>query len=72
MRLMLSCKDASALIIKREDQTLCAGETVVLKFHLFICATCPKFENQILVMRKAMDRWRNYTDDAEDTQRLSH
>jgi hypothetical protein len=65
---MPSCKDASALIIKREDQALGAGEAFGLKFHLFICAACPKFENQILVMRDAMHRWRNYTEDADDTQ----
>ena len=37
-------------------------EQVVLRFHLAACSACPVFERQILTLRKAMGRWRHYSD----------
>lgn len=60
-----TCRQAAALLIAREDRVLSLPDHVALKLHLLACAACPKFENQILTMRAAMGRWRNYTSDAE-------
>ena len=60
---MRSCKEASALLIAREDQNLPLRERLALRLHLAICAACPRFERQLLTMRNAMKQWRNYTDD---------
>ena len=61
-----TCKQAAALLVAREDRALSLPDTVALRLHLMACKACPQFENQILTMRMAMNRWRNYTND-EDT-----
>ncbi|MBC7609140.1 MAG: zf-HC2 domain-containing protein [Polaromonas sp.] len=58
-----TCKQAAALLIAREDRSLGMADHVALKLHLMACKACPKFENQILTMRQAMGKWRNYTDE---------
>lgn len=59
-----TCRQAAALLIAREDQTLELSDRVALKLHLMACKACPRFENQILTMRAAMGQWRNDTGDA--------
>lgn len=56
-----TCKEAAALIIAREDRELKLNDAVALKLHLMACKACPEFENQVLTMRAAMGKWRNYT-----------
>lgn len=58
-----SCKEASALLIAREDRALPLVERLALRLHLAICEACPRFERQLLTMRNAMGQWRNYTED---------
>jgi hypothetical protein len=36
-------------------------ERVALRLHLAACKACPKFERQVLTLRNAFARWRNYT-----------
>ena len=50
-------------MIAREDRALNLPDNVALKLHLLACKACPKFENQVLTMRAAMGKWRNYTDE---------
>ena len=59
-----TCREAAALIIAREDRALNLPDKVALKLHLLACKACPKFENQVLTMRSAMGKWRQYTDDS--------
>ncbi|MEN9887733.1 MAG: hypothetical protein RL758_2311 [Pseudomonadota bacterium] len=59
---MKTCKEVAALLIAQEDRPLSWGERLGLRFHIFICKACPKFERQVLTMRNAMKQWRNYTD----------
>lgn len=58
--LMRTCKQAAALMIAREDLALSLTDSVALKLHLLACKACPNFENQLLTLRAAMERWRNY------------
>lgn len=60
-----TCRQAAALLIAREDRTLGLPDTLALRLHLLACKTCPQFENQILTMRLAMNRWRHYGEDGE-------
>lgn len=60
---MRTCKEASALMLAREDQNLPMQERLALRLHLAICAACPRFERQLLTMRSAMRQWRNYAGD---------
>jgi hypothetical protein len=58
-----SCKEVARLVIAREDRPLNVNEKLALQTHMWICKTCPDFENQILTMRNAMRQWRNYSND---------
>ena len=48
------------MVIAREDRVLPWSDQLALRLHMAICATCPTFERQVLTMRNAMKRWRNY------------
>lgn len=63
MILRRTCKEVTALLVAREDHALPALERVALRLHLAACKACPIFERQILTMRNAFARWRNYTED---------
>jgi anti-sigma factor RsiW len=63
MILRRTCKEVSALLIAREDRELPAIERLALRLHLAACSACPVFERQLLTMRNAFQRWRNYTDE---------
>ena len=62
-----TCREVAALLIAREDRSIAIPDEVALKLHMLACDTCPKFENQILTMRAAMARWRNYANEDDDT-----
>ena len=57
-----SCKQVAALLVAREDRALPLIERVTLRFHLVVCNACPIFERQLLTMRDALGRWRNYSE----------
>lgn len=56
-----TCQEAAALVIAREDRDLKLNDTVALKLHMLACKACPQFENQVLTMRAAMNKWRSYS-----------
>lgn len=56
-----TCKQVAALLIAHEDRELPGAERVALRLHLAACETCPVFQRQLLTMRKAFSRWRNYS-----------
>lgn len=60
--LKLSCKEAAALMLAREDRALPLRNRAALRLHLAICNACPRFERQLLTMRNAMKQWRAYAD----------
>jgi hypothetical protein len=62
-----TCRQAAALVIAREDRTLKLNDAVALRLHMLACKACPEFENQVLTMRAAMGKWRNYSA-VEDTK----
>ena len=62
---MRTCKQAAALLIAAEDRSLSLSDTVALRLHMLACSACPKFENQILTMRLAMQHWRHVADQPE-------
>ncbi len=55
-----TCKQVSALVIAREDRQLPWADRLALRLHMAMCATCPRFERQVLTMGNAMKQWRNY------------
>lgn len=60
--LIRTCKQVTALLIAREDRPLGLGDKLALRLHMQICKACPRFEGQMLAMRKHFKQWRNYTD----------
>ena len=63
MILRRTCKEATALMVAREDRALPLVERVALRLHLAACSACPVFERQLLTMRNAFQRWRHYTEE---------
>jgi hypothetical protein len=60
MPLNRTCKQATALMVAREDRVLGWPDRVALRLHLMICRACPRFERQMLGMRNQLKQWRNY------------
>ena len=54
-----TCREAAALIIAREDRVLSLPDYIALKLHFLACQACPKFENQVLTLRAALELWRH-------------
>jgi hypothetical protein len=55
-----TCKEVTALVIAREDRALPWRDRLALRLHMAICSACPTFERQVLTLRNAIKRWRNY------------
>jgi hypothetical protein len=55
---IISCRDASRLVSKREDAALSAWQRLLLGLHLSVCAACTRFERQVRFLRSAMQKYR--------------
>ena len=64
--LRVTCKQAASLLIAREDREIALSEKVALRLHIYACKACPNFEQQVLIMRKSLKLWRNYSVDGKD------
>jgi hypothetical protein len=62
MILRRTCKEATALMVAREDRALPWSERLALRLHLAACRACPRMERQLLTLRKAFANWRHYSD----------
>ena len=51
---MLTCKEASKLISQSLDQPLTLSNRIKLRFHLFICDACKRFNAQMFQLRSAL------------------
>jgi hypothetical protein len=58
MILRRTCKEAAALLVAREDRRLPFFDRVALRLHLAACHACPRFERQLLTLRRALEQWR--------------
>ena len=56
----LTCREATRLLLERENRPLGALERLGLRLHLGVCRMCTRFNGQLGVMDRALDRWRNY------------
>jgi hypothetical protein len=59
----LTCREATRLLLERENRPLGAVERLRLRLHLSVCVMCTRFTGQVRLMNRAMDRWRRYTDE---------
>lgn len=56
-----SCLQAARLLSKRADHRLTLIEGLALRRHLAACGACPRFGQQVDLLREAVGRWRRYT-----------
>ena len=56
MKLMLTCKQASQIISQSLDNPLSRSDRMKLKFHLFICNACTRFNQQLRLIKDAVQR----------------
>ena len=56
---MLSCKDASRLISRMQDETLSPFKRWMLRLHLSACDGCTRFKAQLAFLGDAMRRYRS-------------
>ena len=68
MKLRRSCRDVTRLVLEGEDRQLGLGERVGVRLHMWICAACPRFEQQVRFMRTACARWRAYSETDEGSR----
>lgn len=57
----VTCKQATSLLIAQEDRQIDMSDRVALRLHVYACKTCPNFEQQLIIMRKSLKLWRNYS-----------
>ena len=62
MKLMLTCKEASKLVSQSLDHPLSWSERVQLRFHLFICDACTRFNRQLRLLTVAVQRMMQHTE----------
>ena len=55
---IISCKDASRLVSRRDELPLTPWQRLVLQLHLSVCAACTRFEKQVAFLREAMRQYR--------------
>ena len=53
---MLTCKDTSRLISEGQERQLSLKERISLRLHVWMCNNCRRFEQQIVAMRKIIQR----------------
>ena len=54
---IISCKDASWLVSRKEDGPLNLWQRLTLRLHLSVCAACTRFERQVRFLRTAMRKY---------------
>jgi hypothetical protein len=65
MKLNLSCREATQLVLQALDRRLPWHARLALRFHLLICKACPTFVRQTQLMQQATGAWRRYADSGE-------
>jgi hypothetical protein len=58
LKLRLKCREATALMLAREDRPLPLWQQLSLRAHLAACRACPVVERQLATMRQALSEWR--------------
>ncbi|HSU43143.1 MAG TPA: zf-HC2 domain-containing protein [Casimicrobiaceae bacterium] len=56
---VVSCREASRLLSRREERPLTGVERIKLALHLRLCSACTRFARQLVFIRRAMVRYRS-------------
>jgi hypothetical protein len=60
-----NCREVTRLVLAGEDRRLSWFERLLVRSHMKVCAACPGFEQQVVLMREAFGRWRAYSGQAD-------
>jgi hypothetical protein len=66
MKPHLSCREATRLVIEREDRRLRLSERLGLRLHMLVCKACPSFVHQVQFMHGAVGRWRRHAEGEDE------
>ena len=55
---MLTCKEVSRLVSRRQDEPLPFGDGLRMWLHMLLCHACRQFERQAAALRDAMRGYR--------------
>jgi predicted anti-sigma-YlaC factor YlaD len=69
--LTLHCNGAAELTSRRMDEVLPASDKVALAMHVAICKSCRGFQQQLHVMRDALQRMADHSAEEFQTATLS-
>lgn len=58
MKPMLNCREVTALVLAGEDRRLSLGERIGVRLHMMVCKACPRFVQQVTLMRRVLNRWK--------------
>ncbi|HLO93212.1 MAG TPA: zf-HC2 domain-containing protein [Burkholderiaceae bacterium] len=62
-RLMPNCRQVTEMLLLAQERPASLRERVLVALHMPLCAACPRFREQVRLMRKASQRWRRYSED---------
>ena len=62
---MRTCRDVTQLVLQGLDRELAWRERLGVRFHMLICQACPRFQRQMVFMRRSMGRWKAYSESGE-------
>ncbi len=63
MKLRLTCKEVTRLVLQGHDRPFTLAERAVLRLHWWACEGCVRFRRQSELMRQATTRWRAYREE---------
>lgn len=63
MKLRRTCQEVTQLVLQSQEKPLGTLDKLALRFHWLACDGCQQFRQQHRLMRKALDRWRDYRDE---------
>jgi hypothetical protein len=58
-----SCREVTGLLLASADRALSLRERYAIRLHMVICKACPRFEQQVRLLNRALPRWRRYRED---------
>jgi hypothetical protein len=58
MKLKVNCREVTHLLLHAEDKPLPWLDKLRIRLHMRICATCPRFARQVVLMRGAFAQLR--------------
>lgn len=63
MKLRLTCREVTRLVLEGELRALGPLERLRLRLHWLACDACVHFRRQNAALRVALDRWRAYREE---------